>query len=328
MKILVADDDPVSSTLVLKLLQSWGYAVLFARDGNEAVALLSGPQAPRIALVDWTMPGQTGLEVCQKVRASAGREYTYLIMVTARGERGDILEGLNAGADDYLVKPIFPAELRARIEIGKRIAKLQEELLRALQTAEYQAGHDALTGLWNRRAILEQLRSTLAQAKRRGEPTGALLVDLDHFKTINDTRGHQLGDAALRHTAAILRSSVRSYDLVGRYGGDEFLIVAPNCEAGEVVEIGQRIVEQVAKTPLAAGAEADYIPLGVSVGAAVTSAATSHDENVLIAAADTALYAAKKAGRNQVCSQVVPTTCQIPAPGAACAAAAGDRATC
>jgi diguanylate cyclase (GGDEF)-like protein len=320
MQILVADDDLVNSTLVTNLLQSWGYQVLLAHDGNEAAALLLGSHAPRIALVDWTMPGQTGLEVCRKVRASAGREYTYLIMVTARGERGDILEGLHAGADDYLVKPIFPAELQARIEIGKRIAKLQEQLLCALQNAEYQAGHDALTGLWNRGAIFEQLRTTLAQAQRRGEAVGLLLVDIDHFKTINDTHGHQLGDAAIRHTACVLRASVRSYDLVGRYGGDEFLIIAPGCGAPEVMEIGQRVVDQLAKTPLAS--VADLIPLGVSVGAAVVSASAPRDEQLLLAAADAALYTAKNAGRSQISVQTVPAaSCPIPGPDPAISAA-------
>jgi diguanylate cyclase (GGDEF)-like protein len=312
MQILVADDDLVSSKLVSGLLQSWGYQVLLARDGDEALAQLLGEHAPSIALVDWTMPGQSGLEVCRKVRAGTGREYTYLIMVTARGERDDILQGLHAGADDYLVKPIFPAELRARIEIGKRIAELQEQLLCALKNAEYQAGHDALTGLWNRGAIFEQLSTALAHSERRGEPVGVLLADIDHFKAINDTHGHQVGDAAIRHAAGVLRASVRSYDLVGRYGGDEFLIIAPDCSAPDLAQVGERMVERLAQSPLST--PGGPIRLSLSVGAAVALDAVGRGENLLVAAADAALYDAKKAGRNRVSLQVLSPSRQIPVP--------------
>ena len=314
-KVLIADDDIVASTLVKGLLESWGFEVLVARDGEEAVSILLHPSdAPRIAIVDWSMPGCSGLEVCRRVRLNSEHGYTYLIMATARGERKDILEGLSAGADDYLVKPILAAELRARIEIGKRIVSLQEQLLSALASARYEASHDSLTGLWNRSAVIEQFSTMLARSEREGGQIGLLLADIDHFKRMNDTHGHQGGDIVLRHVARLLRFAVRVYDIVGRYGGDEFLILAPACVLYDVTQLGERMCELIAKAPVElSGVTAN---VSISVGALnVLSCAPGH-ESRLIDAADAALYRAKDEGRNRVCVQSIKLD-KVPATPAA-----------
>jgi len=299
-KVLIADDDIVASTLVKGLLESWGFEVLLARDGEEAVAILLHPtDAPRIAIVDWSMPGCSGLDVCRRVRLNSERGYTYLIMATARGERKDILEGLSAGADDYLVKPILAAELRARIEIGKRIVNLQEQLLAALASARYEASHDSLTGLWNRSAVIEQFSTLLARGEREGGQIGILLADIDHFKRLNDNYGHQGGDVVLRHVARLLRCAVRVYDVVGRYGGDEFLIVAPACDLYDVTQMGERMCELISTASADVGGVGAKV--SISVGALNVQQCAVGDESRLIDAADAALYQAKNEGRNRMC---------------------------
>ena len=311
LKVLIADDDAVNSTLISRLLASWGYEVVVARDGIQAIgALLQDGDAPRIAIIDWSMPGRTGLEVCRQVRLNSDRAYTYLIMATSRGRREDILEGLNAGADDYIVKPIFAAELRARIEIGKRIVKLQEQLLGALTSARHQATHDSLTGLWNRAAVLEQLTAAMSRCDREGAQIGLLLTDIDHFKRLNDTYGHQGGDAVLRHVARLMRCAVRVYDAVGRYGGDEFLVVAPDCDLYDVTQLGERMCELIRQTPLSLGRATEQV--SISVGAISCKNCSPGQESRIIDEADTALYQAKKEGRNRACSHAVVIE---PAPG-------------
>lgn len=304
LKVLIADDDVVASTLVKGLLESWGFQVTVARDGEEAVAILLHPtEAPRIAIVDWSMPGCSGLDVCRRVRLNSERGYTYLIMATARGERKDILEGLSAGADDYLVKPILAAELRARIEIGKRIVNLQEQLLSALASARYQASHDSLTGLWNRSAVIEQLTAVLARCEREGGAVGLLLADIDYFKRLNDTYGHHAGDNVLRHVARLLRCAVRVYDIVGRYGGDEFLIIAPACDLYDITQLGERMCDLIAKSPAELGGRAEKVT--ISVGAVNVQSCVLGNENRLIDAADAVLYQAKNEGRNRVCVETM-----------------------
>jgi diguanylate cyclase (GGDEF)-like protein len=310
--VLIADDDIVASTLAKGLLESWGFEVMVARDGEEAISILSQPtDAPRIAIVDWSMPGCSGLEVCRRVRLNAERGYTYLIMATARGERKDILEGLSAGADDYLVKPILAAELRARIEIGKRIVNLQEQLLSALASARYEASHDSLTGLWNRGAVIDQFSTLLARCEREGGQIGLLLADIDHFKRLNDTYGHQGGDVVLRHVARLLRCAVRVYDIVGRYGGDEFLIVAPACDLYDVTQLGERMCDIISKSP--AELNGAMAKVSISVGALNVLSCSLGHESRLIDAADAVLYQAKNEGRNRMCVQSIKLD-KLPAP--------------
>jgi diguanylate cyclase (GGDEF)-like protein len=298
MKILIADDQPAQAGLLEELVRPWGYEAVTALDGAEALEALQGPDAPRLALLDWLMPGLDGIEVCRRVRQGATEPYPYLVLMTGLGGRDQMIEGLEAGADDFLAKPIDATELRARLGAGRRIVHLQDRLLESQRRFREQAMRDGLTGLLNRAAVLAALERELARGQREGRPVGVLLADVDHFKGVNDTLGHQAGDEVLRQVAARLASALRPYDAVGRYGGEEFLIVLPGCDGPALADLAERVRQRVAAAPVTWEGEAVAVTL--SVGAAARAAADDADPAALLRAADEALYRAKRAGRNRV----------------------------
>jgi diguanylate cyclase (GGDEF)-like protein len=298
MKVLVAEDEPVTRRLLHATLTDWGYDVTLACDGLAAWGVLQGDDAPELAILDWVMPGLDGLEVCRRVRTKAGERYAYLLLLSARNCRADLLRGLEAGADDYLTKPFDPAELRARLNTGRRIVQLQNELIAAREAMRCQATRDALTGVYNRAFILETLERELSRARAHGGHVGLLLADLDHFKRINDTRGHLAGDAVLREAAARMMHAMRPYDMVGRYGGEEFLIVLPGCDEHNTRSVGERLRQVLSATPIRH--QGQTIPLSLSVGAVVYHARSPAGLKPLLCAADAALYRAKAAGRNRL----------------------------
>jgi diguanylate cyclase (GGDEF)-like protein len=294
MRILVADDNLAFRQQLAGDLGRWGYEVLVAEDGLTAWRLLQEADAPTLALLDWMMPGMDGARVCEEVRRRPGGRYRYLILLTARADKSDVIRGLEAGADDYLVKPLDPHELRARLRAGRRILELQEQLLAAQESLRHQATHDGLTGLLNRAAILEALGRELARAGREGRPVGVLLADVDHFKAINDTFGHPAGDAVLREVGRRLGASLRPYDALGRYGGEEFLAVLPDCDAESLARLAERLRQCVGEAPVSLLGE--FVPVTLSLG----GAAGTHGAEALLRAADVAMYRAKRAGRNCV----------------------------
>lgn len=299
MKVLVADDSLVMRRLLESSLAGWGYEVVCASDGSQAWEILSAPDAPRIAILDWMMPGQSGLEICRMVRAANLPPYTYIILLTSRGMREDIVEGMNAGADDYVVKPFDRHELEVRLRAGKRIIDLHLELMRTQEALREQATRDPLTGIWNRTIILEVLHHELDRSMRDRRPVGALMVDLDHFKDINDTHGHQFGDQALRAIAARIQATVRSYDSFGRYGGEEFLVVAPGCNEGALLAQAERLRRAISTEPFEIEGQSFHITISVGASAA-EPAENSITPDDLVRAADAALYEAKRTGRNKV----------------------------
>ncbi len=295
MRVLAAEDNPVFQSMLKTMLTKWGYEAVMARDGNEALGILQGENPPRLAVLDWMMPGMVGVEVCRKIRGASREPYIYLLLLTARTESQDLIEGMDAGADDYLTKPFNAHELRVRIRAGRRILDLQEQLLQAREALREQATHDGLTGLWNRTTILEKLEDELARAAREGHAVSVLMVDLDRFKTVNDTFGHLTGDAVLREAGRRMKAVARRYDSVGRYGGEEFLIVLPGCDASQAALQAERL-----RTALAA--EAFLTPAGkmnvtCSIGMACSA---GRPPNALVREADEALYQAKELGRNRV----------------------------
>lgn len=291
MRILVADDEEISRIKLERLTASWGYEVISARDGDEAWGVLKRDDAPLLAVLDWIMPGVDGAELCRRVREARCTPYTYVIMLTGRTDPKDIIQGMDAGADDYVKKPFDPQELKVRLRAGRRIVELQEAL-------RLQATHDSLTGAWNRGAIIEMLDRELARTKREGTTLGLVMADLDHFKQVNDVHGHQAGDAAL--TAAVQRMTrvMRRYDYLGRYGGEEFLVLLPRCDLAEAAGIAERLRCAVADGPVAT--PAGPIALTVSLGVATSDDAGRVTSEALLQRADAALYEAKRLGRNQV----------------------------
>ena len=293
-KVLVAEDDPMFRKILQSWLQSWGHQVTLAEDGNQAWNILQHASTPDLLILDWVMPGIDGLELCRRIRAQQRDLYQYILIVTARDDRQSVVQGLEAGADDYLTKPFDKAEMRARLNVGTRILRLQEDLLRAQEELRFQATHDGMTGVWNHGTILELLHREGERAARSLAPTGVLMLDLDHFKKINDEHGHLAGDAVLKEVTRRIVETVRSYDMVGRYGGEEFLAVLPGCDEEHARQSAERIRLAVARAPVVFGNS--EIVVTVSAGATATF---SLDKDT-IANADAALYRAKNAGRNRV----------------------------
>lgn len=297
MKILIADDDPVSCRLLDRLLVKWGYEVIAAHDGGEAWEVLQAENSPRVALLDWMMPGIDGLEICRRVRARSAHPYVYIMLLTANDKVGNLVEGLESGADDYLTKPFHPQELRARLRVGLRMLDLESRLVEARESLRFKASHDSLTSIWNRGAIIEMLERELSRARRDGSSVGILLADIDHFKKVNDTRGHLVGDEVLRAITGRLKSEVRSYDSVGRYGGEEFLIVLPGCDNSKLTSKAQQLVKVVERSSVETSTGA--VAVTISIGGIASGDCPHAEVSKLLRAADTALYRAKVSGRNR-----------------------------
>ncbi len=228
IKILVAEDDFVSRLMLTSAIKKWGYEPIAVDNGKSAYEILTAESPPLLAILDWVMPEMDGIEVVRSLRKKTEEIPTYIIMLTTKTEKEDVIEGLEAGADDYIRKPFDTDELWARIRVGLRTAKLQKDLMDTQKALEYEAIHDPLTGCLNRRGILERLKEELERFQRTGEQLCVGMCDLDHFKKINDTYGHQTGDDVLKGFVQIIRSQLRPYDQIGRLGGEEFLILIPD----------------------------------------------------------------------------------------------------
>jgi two-component system cell cycle response regulator len=299
LKILIADDDPVSRRLMERTLQKSGYEVVTAEDGAQALEELSRKDGPRLALLDWMMPELDGLEVCRKVRGRHGQPYIYITMLTSKLSNSDVVAGLEAGSDDYVTKPCNPEELKARLRTGQRVLHLEDTLVEAREEMRFKATHDAMTGLWNQGAILALLRSELSRSAQEHVPISLLLCDVDHFKQVNDVHGHLVGDEMLRQVAVRLQDSVRSFDAVGRYGGEEFLIILMGCSGAHLRDRAERVRAAVdcVSFPIEGGA----LSMSLSLGAlAVDDWGTSRPIELLLKKVDAALYIAKTTGRNRV----------------------------
>ncbi len=289
MKILIAEDDLTSRLVLGATLKKLGHEVTAAGDGQQAWDALAGEHFP-VLISDWMMPGMDGLELCRRIRGGSDPQYTYIILLTAMGGKASFLDGMDAGADDFVTKPFDEEQLVARLRVAERILALHAKL-------RTQAMFDGLTGLLNRTAIVNCLTSEMDRARRDAKPLSAVLLDLDHFKRVNDSYGHGAGDDVLREAARRLKNAMRGYDTVGRYGGEEFLIVAPGCSAADVLALAERVRQSIGERNVETGAES--LPISCSLGAAVAWAEKKEEADALVARADAALYRAKEKGRNR-----------------------------
>ena len=296
MKILIADDEYMSLHLLRSTLERAGYEVTAVDNGVAAAELLCRADGPRLALLDWMMPQLDGPGVCRLVRQSRSQQYVHIILLTSKNSKQEIVAGLESGADDYLVKPFNPEELKARLRTGLRILQLEDSLVEARENMRYQATHDALTTLFNRGIIMDLLSRELARSTRERDCTMLLLGDVDHFKQINDTRGHMVGDEVLREVSRRLLAAVRAYDYVGRYGGEEFLVVLNNCDPDDVMARAEEIRLAVGQTPVATAA--GPVPVTMSFGVLMSRDWGAQSAEELLGKVDAALYEAKHAGRN------------------------------
>lgn len=296
MRILIAEDDNTSRNMLKAVLIKSGHEVIEAVDGISALTAMRRPNAAQLAILDWMMPGMDGVEVVRRIRALHFPSPPYLIMLTAKGEKADIISGLNAGADDYLTKPFDAGELRARVEVGRRLVEMQSALAESRDVLAYQATHDPLTGILNRRAIIDHLSKELARAERYGDGLAVGMCDIDHFKLVNDEHGHQTGDDVLCAIAQIFNSYMRKYDSVGRIGGEEFLLVTSMRVELDCSSIYERLRSIIAESKLETRSGA--LSITVSIGVYCDVAGESLDD--ILGAADSALYQAKAQGRNRV----------------------------
>jgi len=298
MKILLAEDNRFFRRLLEVNLAKWGHDVVACDDGSEAWRILSSDDSPKLAILDWEMPGMQGVEICREIRKVQCRPYVYIILLTAKNLKEDLVEGLESGADDYITKPFDPVELQVRVRAATRIVLLQEDLYAAFKASELQAKQDSLTGLWNHSAILDLLKQELERANRQRTPLGVIMADVDGFKAINDIHGHLVGDWVLREVALTMKSVIRLYDSVGRYGGDEFLVVVPGCSQEQVKQLAERLCGAVSRRLNRTVAE--QVGCTMSMGVAWTDGRSLEQVDGIVTAADESLYTAKKNGRNRV----------------------------
>ncbi|MHC4697331.1 MAG: diguanylate cyclase [Planctomycetota bacterium] len=318
LRVLIVDDDPLSLRLLDTYLTNSGYGVLTAANGVEAMQILLA-QGPPMIITNWMMPEMDGLELCRNIRAHEGVSFAYIIMVTAHSGKDRIVQAFSAGADDFLPKPFNRKELLARVRAGSRIVQLQDDLDRrnlevhrvnaemalahsklhdANEKLRLMATTDELTGLVNRRAALERLHENWVSADRHDEPLACVMLDIDHFKSVNDTFGHAIGDVALKETAEVMRSAARIEEHLSRIGGEEFLLVCPKTSEDGAAMVAERLRRAVQSHTIKADQKA--LTITVSLGVAERSPDMLSPDDLLIAA-DRALYAAKRGGRNRVC---------------------------
>lgn len=299
MQALLVEDSAVYRKLIGDHLRSWGFDLAIVETGAEAWHVLERPEAPKLVLLNWVLPDMEGIELCQHIReVRTTGHYVYVILLTGKQGRKNMLEAMDAGADDYLVKPFDEAELKARLLVGKRILDLQEELVAARESMRHAATHDSLTGLMNRAEIFRMLERELERGRRERKPLSVILADIDHFKKVNDTHGHLFGDEALQEIARRLYSRLRIYDGVGRYGGEEFLLVLPTCNLETAMVRADELREVIAAKPVVCGKVASAITM--SMGIAVSERPGSQSVEDILRRADSALYQAKERGRNRV----------------------------
>jgi len=295
MKILIVEDDPVSRRLLESFLTEWGHDVKLAVNGSEAWEILQSPDAPNLVISDWMMPEMDGLELCRRIRATGKSGYIYFIILTAKEKKEDVVKGLEAGADDLLVKPFSHEELKCRVLIGERILNLEKRILQLAST-------DSLTGILNRRAFTERLKAELERAGRENAPLSIIMADIDHFKRVNDEYGHQAGDRVLQEFSRRLMKPARPYDFLGRYGGEEFIACLPNTNEEQARSIAERLRRGVEETAVSRSDDAN-IQITASFGTASYRAEDGKDDvDQIIKRADDALYKAKREGRNRVCA--------------------------
>jgi len=306
MRILLAEDSKVYRHFIRSCLKDWNFDFVVANDGLSAWEVLEGAWSPTLALLDWVLPGLSGIELCQRIRTRLRNEqYVYTIVLTAKNQRHDLLAAMDAGADDYLSKPFDPPELKARLLAGRRIILLQRELIAARESLRFAATHDSLTRVLNRGEIISVLRCEIARGRRERRPVAIVLADLDHFKKINDTFGHAAGDIVLQEVTRRFRSGLRPYDGVGRYGGEEFLLILPGCDFRTAVGRADAIRHLIEKDAMVTP-QSD-VTASVSMGVTVADGTEDASVEALLERADAALYQAKRNGRNRVeCGEMAP----------------------
>ncbi|MEW6071012.1 MAG: diguanylate cyclase [Planctomycetota bacterium] len=310
LRILAVDDDPVSLRLLVRHLALAGHEVITATNGKQALALAL-QENPQIVVTDWMMPEMDGIQLCRTLRRFGSGRNLYILILTGRAEEDRVVEAFEAGVDDYIVKPFKPKLLLARIRGGQRVVHLQERVEQDKRTQREQVGKlavmarklkdaaltDALTELNNRRYAMKRLEMEWANSTRSGAPFSVIMLDIDNFKAVNDSHGHDVGDTVLHRTAMAIKRSLRRGDTPARIGGEEFLVLCPHTNAEGAGHVAERIRQAVEENAI----ETDSLDLHVTVSLGVATREAGIDSvSTLLKAADEAVYDAKRAGRNRV----------------------------
>ncbi len=301
MNVLIAEDDAPSRLMLHSMLTKWGYAVTAAGDGDEAWRILGEPGSEMLVILDWMMPGIEGPEIVRRLRAMAEGKRHYIIIMTSSCIEDAAALALDAGADDFINKPFDSNELRARVAVGRRVILLHQNLMdklhkleAATETISRLAGTDELTGLHNRRSFNENFTLAASAARRNGYPLSLISIDLDHFKKVNDTLGHDVGDLVLTEFSALIAGMMRAEDLAVRWGGEEFIILLSHSNENAAATLAERIRSAFERTPTSA----TPLPMTASFGVAQLRVGEKQDD--LVKRTDLALYRAKHEGRNRI----------------------------
>ena len=292
MDILLVDDDPITRLALCAAVEDWGFTPVVAKSGEQALEILNEDSPPHLLIIDWSMPGMSGPELCENIRLRDDGQFFYILMLTGKEGNEAVIEAMESGADDFLSKPFDHRVLKVRLAAGSRIVRLE-------QTLNQLASRDSLTQCWNRRMIDEVLDSAIAEARRKTSNLSLMVLDIDHFKKVNDTHGHAAGDVALKHMVNILNTNLREYDQVGRYGGEEFVVILPSTDKDSAWGVAERIRASLQYHPAQVDAELD-ISMTVSIGITEFRHDGSDSRISLFERADRALYTAKHSGRNRV----------------------------
>ncbi len=292
MKVLIAEDDVISRNALVRNILDWGYEVEATGNGEDAWDTIQSGEI-RLAILDWEMPKMDGIEICRKIRHEVQQkmeEYIYVILLTGKDNQDDIVHGLTAGADDYITKPFYFPELKIRLQKGEKIIRREDARIKS-------ASIDSLTQLWNRKKILDLLEEELERGQRSEQPVGVFMVDIDHFKIVNDSYGHIIGDKILSEVASRLKKPLRKYDKVGRYGGDEFLIIVTHLCSENITKLAQRMIGSISEQKFLI--DNLELEVNVSVGGISSEDLPNATGEELIDASDAALLIAKRSGRNR-----------------------------
>ncbi len=298
MKVLAVEDDTLTLRMLEKYLSDWGYDVVTAKDGMEAWEVFQKGDI-NLVVTDWSMPRMNGLELIEKIRAEKSAEYSFIILLTGKSEKEEIVEGISKGADDYITKPFDKGELSVRVRAGQRILDLQQKLMEANKKLEKMAVTDPLTGLYNRWAMVQRLRKEIDPEMTYEMPTAFIMADIDHFKKVNDTYGHDAGDEVLKEVANRLKEAYRNYDIICRMGGEEFLVVAPDVPLDHAAMVAERARRLIEEKPFTLPGGED-IRMTCSFGVCHTVLFGKWKVDEFLKTADQALYKSKENGRNQV----------------------------
>ncbi len=304
MKALVAEDDLSTRMLIKKIVENEGYEVLEAKNGYEGWKIFQKEKDDiYIALLDWMLPEMDGIELCRRIRKASVSHYVYILFLTSKRDVENIVEGLETGGDDYMTKPFARKELVSRIGVASRISVLEHKLNEANKKLHVLAITDPLTGLLNRRELFRRLENEIYRASREKKHYSLIIIDIDYFKRVNDTLGHTAGDMVLIEMSDRLKAEMRPYDIIGRYGGEEFLVGVPVTEAESSKKIAERIRTSISGKPFQIGDNKLDITISLGLTSAIPEGKKkdiSHILEAMIEGADSALYMAKDAGRNRV----------------------------